>query len=303
MTIGIIKVGYVPEHFSTPLFLAQERGFFRKEGVEIKLVECPGGTGEMTQKLQEGAIDVALALTEGLVAGLAKGQDWYKIVGTYVDSSLHWAISTGAHSRHSDISTLKSSTAAISRNGSGSHIMAYVLADQEQWLTSPQDVEQTPFRFEIKNNFKTMRDAVNSDAADFFLWETFTTKPWHDSGEIRKLGEIVPPWSAFMIAASTKILAQDCEGLRKFFRGVEEGIALFMNEKEGASLEWLQKQFGYSDLDVKRWFDTVSYPARVSVVEMEKLNITSQILIKAGVLDKPIDLNSLIDIELAEIVA
>jgi len=76
-----------------------------------------------------------------------------------------------------------------------------------------------------------------------------------------------------------------------------------MNEKEGASLEWLQKRFGYSDVDVKRWFNTVSYPARVSVIEMEKLNITSQILIKAGVLGKPIDLNSLIDVELAEIVA
>lgn len=42
----------------------------------------------MTSKLQDKSIDLAIALTEGLVAGISKGQDWYKIVGTYVDAPL-----------------------------------------------------------------------------------------------------------------------------------------------------------------------------------------------------------------------
>jgi hypothetical protein len=42
----------------------------------------------MTSKLQDRSIDLAIALTEGLVAGISKGQDWYKIVGTYVDAPL-----------------------------------------------------------------------------------------------------------------------------------------------------------------------------------------------------------------------
>jgi hypothetical protein len=42
----------------------------------------------MTAKLEDKSLDLAIALTEGLVAGISKGQDWYKIVGTYVDAPL-----------------------------------------------------------------------------------------------------------------------------------------------------------------------------------------------------------------------
>lgn len=42
----------------------------------------------MTAKLLDGSLDVAIALTEGLLAGIAKGHDAYKIVGTYVESPL-----------------------------------------------------------------------------------------------------------------------------------------------------------------------------------------------------------------------
>jgi len=42
----------------------------------------------MTAKLNDGSLDVAIALTEGLLAGIAKGHDAYKIVGTYVESPL-----------------------------------------------------------------------------------------------------------------------------------------------------------------------------------------------------------------------
>lgn len=47
----------------------------------------------MTSKLKDGSINVAIALTEGLTAGIANGQDWYKIIGTYVNAPLcAWVI-------------------------------------------------------------------------------------------------------------------------------------------------------------------------------------------------------------------
>lgn len=42
----------------------------------------------MTQKLKSKEIDIAVALTEGLVAGISQGHDWYKIAGTYVGAPL-----------------------------------------------------------------------------------------------------------------------------------------------------------------------------------------------------------------------
>jgi ABC-type nitrate/sulfonate/bicarbonate transport system substrate-binding protein len=62
--------------------------------------------------------DVSVGLTEAFVAGIGKGSDWYKLVGTYVQSPLCWAISTG--SKRNDISStadIRGKTIGISRIG------------------------------------------------------------------------------------------------------------------------------------------------------------------------------------------
>jgi hypothetical protein len=51
-------------------------------------VANPIVNSQMTSKLKDGSINLAVALTEGLTAGIANGQDWYKIVGTYVSAPL-----------------------------------------------------------------------------------------------------------------------------------------------------------------------------------------------------------------------
>ncbi|ANB11265.1 hypothetical protein AWJ20_4068 [Sugiyamaella lignohabitans] len=63
-------------------------------------------------------LDISIGLTEAFVAGIGKGSDWYKIVGTYVSSPLNWAISTGA--KRTDINTvedIRGKTLGISRIG------------------------------------------------------------------------------------------------------------------------------------------------------------------------------------------
>lgn len=50
------------------------------------MARCAGGTGQITSRLLSGEIDVAIALTEALIAGIAKRVAQYKIVGTYVTS-------------------------------------------------------------------------------------------------------------------------------------------------------------------------------------------------------------------------
>ncbi|KAI9470471.1 hypothetical protein BDB00DRAFT_250860 [Zychaea mexicana] len=47
MPTTTIRIGYVPEHFSTPLYIARDRGFFGENDVSVELVCCPGGTGEV----------------------------------------------------------------------------------------------------------------------------------------------------------------------------------------------------------------------------------------------------------------
>lgn len=43
----LLRIGLVPEHFSAPLQLAAADGTFAKHGIDVELVTCPGGTGEV----------------------------------------------------------------------------------------------------------------------------------------------------------------------------------------------------------------------------------------------------------------
>lgn len=82
-----LRVGFVPEHFSTPLHFAQK--YF---SLTAELIPFPSGTGHMITALRAGEIDVGIGLTEGWVAGLGtsdlEGDGGYKIVGTYVETPL-----------------------------------------------------------------------------------------------------------------------------------------------------------------------------------------------------------------------
>lgn len=81
-----LRIGYVPEHFSTPIYFAKKHF-----GLDADLIPFPSGTGHMITSLRAGDIDVGIGLTEGWVAGLGKeesGDGGYQAVGTFVESPL-----------------------------------------------------------------------------------------------------------------------------------------------------------------------------------------------------------------------
>lgn len=77
----------------------------------------------MITSLQSNEIDVAIGLTEGWVAGLGKAQaerkeGGYRMVGTYVETPLCWAISTGAGREDlSGVEDLRGKRMGVSRIG------------------------------------------------------------------------------------------------------------------------------------------------------------------------------------------
>jgi ABC-type nitrate/sulfonate/bicarbonate transport system substrate-binding protein len=96
----------------------------------------------------------------------------FRIVGAYTNSKLCWSISVKPHGNIKSESDLRGKRIGISRYGSGSHIMAIVLALQQGWV----DAEQLPFEFVLLNDFKSLREGVTSGQIDTFLWEIATTK-------------------------------------------------------------------------------------------------------------------------------
>jgi ABC-type nitrate/sulfonate/bicarbonate transport system substrate-binding protein len=263
-----------PEHFSTPLHFAQTH-----YNLAATLVPFPSGTGHMIQALQAHDIDVGVGLTEGWVAGLAKHTPHpYKLVGTYVETPLCWAISTGA--ARADIASaaqLRGKKIGVSRIGSGSYVMGFVLADQMGWLEAGG---APPFEAVVLNDFKTLRDAVNSGAADFFMWEHFTSKRYYDNGEIARVGEIMTPWSSW------KIVARDAGDARLggMMDAINKGVAHF-RENQGEAVEYISTSLDYSREDAEAWLGTVKFSDDVRGVDPAVIKKTVDILGKAGVLE------------------
>jgi hypothetical protein len=94
----------------------------------------------MIQSLRSSEIDVGIGLTEGWVAGLGKEKKdagGYKLIGTYVESPLCWAISVGSSSPLKSIQQLRNGKMGVSRIG------RYVNQGDRKGLADHQSVGRT----------------------------------------------------------------------------------------------------------------------------------------------------------------
>ena len=236
----------------------------------------------MITSLRDNEIDVAIGLTEGWVAELGKRKKsdagGFKIVGTYVESPLCWAISTGKERDFKDVDGLKDCKVGVSRIGSGSYVMSFVLADTKGWLSPTPG--RNSFGVVPLQSFTNLRAAVNDGSADFFMWEHFTTKKYHDNGDIKRIGEIYTPWSSWKIVAND---AND-ERLLPMFDAINKGIQHFWAHKEEA-VEYISTQLDYSSEDAREWLKTVKFATDVKGVKRETIDKTIEVLTKAGVIE------------------
>ncbi|KAJ7475962.1 periplasmic binding protein-like II [Mycena latifolia] len=273
-----LRVGYVREHFSTPLLQFEDDD----QNKTFTLVECPSGTGQLISRLTKDEIDVAIALTDPLISGIANGSTAYKLCGSYVSTPLNWAVITGKNTEYKDISDLKGTKIGISRLGSGSQTMAYVMALQQGWPTEKLE-------FQINNDIRGLIDSVNDGSTSAFMWEWFTTKPFVDAGEARFIGSVPTPWPSWLIAAHPSPSRAPPDALRAFMTGLSGYVRAFdsVANRAGPNLEVIKAKFGYPEADIEAWLKTVAYPEDCLVIPSKVITDTLSVLEKAGVVKAP----------------
>jgi ABC-type nitrate/sulfonate/bicarbonate transport system substrate-binding protein len=251
----------VPEHFNLPWHMAIEEGAFADRGIELNWTDIPEGTGRMCQMLQDKETDLAIILTEGVVKSITEGNPT-KIVQEFIATPLLWGIHVGAKSKYKAIEELSGKKAAISRFGSGSHLMAYVNAKNEAW-----DIDQ--LKFEIINNLDGAVNALTAGSADYFLWEHFTTKPIVDEGIFRRLGNCPTPWPCFVIAATDSFLEKN----QSILKHILEVINLYTAEfKKIPSIDkTLANRYKQQLSDIREWLERT----RWSQEQIDEKNIQS----------------------------
>ncbi|GAB5399502.1 MAG: substrate-binding domain-containing protein [Aureisphaera sp.] len=204
-------IGGVPEHFNLPWYLTLRNKEYQEEGINLRWKDFYGGTGQMCKALREKEIDMAVILTEGIIRDIINGNNC-KIVQVFVASPLIWGIHVAKNSKYQSVEDLKGTEAAISRFGSGSHLMAYVNAENHGWETD------TDLDFHVIKNLDGALEALPKGEGDYFMWEKFTTKPYVDDGPFRLVGECPTPWPCFVIAVREDVLENEPGAVESILR-------------------------------------------------------------------------------------
>jgi ABC-type nitrate/sulfonate/bicarbonate transport system substrate-binding protein len=241
-----IKLVGVPEHFNLPWHLCIENGEFEEAGIDLQWTDVPEGTGKMCQLLREGKTDIAVILTEGIVKDITAGNP-SKIVQIYVESPLIWGIHVDAKSKYQTLSDLENTKVAISRMGSGSHLMSIINAQNEGW-------NSIDLQFEIVNTIDGAVKALSDGKADYFMWEKYMTKPLVDNGTFRRIADCPTPWPCFVIAVRQEILQTHIQTIQhileiinrttsefKYIPSIDKTLAERYHQKKTDIQQWLSQ--------------------------------------------------------------
>ena len=245
-----LRVGGVPEHFNLPWRLAARAGRFDQRGVPVDWREVAAGTGELTRQLRDGELDLALVLTEGAVADILR-HDCNRIVKVWVASPLVWGIHVAADSNFDDVRDIRDRRIAISRYGSGSHLIPIVDAAERGWDTGAMS-------FVVVDDLAGARDALATGRADVFFWERHMTQPFVDAAEFRRVGEREVPWPAFVVSGRRDVIDARPREIRTVL-DIASNEARNLKRRSSAAPE-IAETFGIREPDVERWLSEVRWP-------------------------------------------
>jgi len=262
------RIGGVPEHFNLPWRLAIEEGRFTDIGVEMHWSDMAGGTGQMIKGLQAGTLDIAVLLTEGITKAILEGLDC-KILNVYVNTPLRWGIHVPFNSQMKQPEDIKGQKFAISREGSGSHLMAYVNSLQRGWNTDELE-------FNIVGDVYGGLWALENNEAGVFLWEKYTTHPFVVQEKCKCIGEVVTPWPCFVVAVKNEVLEKYEDILTKVFNILSNTAKeIKEDEKSADSIAWrysLDPQQSKSWLSETDWNYTGENPIEAYEVVVDYLS-------------------------------
>lgn len=242
-----LRIGGVPEHFNYPWYFAIENSTFNRFGLEVEWVDVKGGSGAMTKMLEEGELDLALVLTEGIIKHITKGGK-ARIIQQFVKSPLIWGV-------HSSLSFdqskgFENARFARSRAGSGSHIMAYVHAEQRGYIITEDN-------FITVGNIEGAIEAFKNNEADILLWEKFMTQPYVQSKKAKRVDECISPWPCFVLVGSEQFLNTNPKAILSLSDALILACETVMKRTD--TVGNIAKRYNLKTEKVEQWYSTVEW--------------------------------------------
>lgn len=267
-----ISIGGVPEHFNLPWTDVIETPGSPVD--DVVWVAQPQGTGAMVAALADGDLDAALLLTEGAVTAQAAGGD-FAIASVWVESPLLWGIHVPGASAINAVESIRGRRVAISRFGSGSHLMALAHARECGW--APDEHE-----FVVVGTIDGARTAFTEGRAEVFFWERYMTAPLVDTGEFRRVGVFEAPWPAFVLCVSNRLDGNARARVTAVFTDVLNAARAFSDDVD-AAVARLAETFGIEPAAGRAWLQRTRW-ARRPGLDSRMLERVADVLVDAGVI-------------------
>jgi len=283
-----LRVGGVPEHFNGPFHWSLAEGnAYSAASPPLPVVwhTYPKGTGEMIAALESGEVDVACVLLEGAVAAITKGAP-LRIFGTYVESPLTWGVHAKAGSAINSISDLKGKMFGVSRMGSGSHLMACVMALQEGW-----SMDDVPMH--VTGSLEDAREAMKAGVIDAWLWEKFTTNFLVEEGEWKRVGEVPTPWPCFVFVAKQSTCAERGAELRRLLSLTRPVCQEYKANPDGRTVRYVSENHRLPLNLAEEWLGTVQWACSPEV-SSEALDKASSLLLQTKQVSKTVPASELV---------
>lgn len=242
-----IRVGGVPEHFNYPWHYGISEGIFKNYGLDVEWIDIKGGSGAMCAMLESGELDFALVLTEGIVKHIHKGGT-ARILQQYVKSPLTWGVHS-SNQKNLDANDLSKARFARSRPGSGSHLMAYVHAEEKNYRLTEEN-------FVTVGNIDGAIESFENNTADILLWEKFMTQPYVTKGLAKRLDLCVSPWPCFMLVAAKSQLQNS-----KTLTSIGSAILLCANNvsESADTIAKIAAMYNLKTEQVEQWYSGVEW--------------------------------------------
>jgi ABC-type nitrate/sulfonate/bicarbonate transport system substrate-binding protein len=257
-----INICGVPEHFNLPWKSSIENGLFEQENLQLNWINVPEGTGKMCEMLRNHKTDIAIILTEGIIKDIALGNESV-IIQKYIQTPLIWGVHVPYLFDYEKIDDLQGKTIAISRLGSGSHLMSMLWAQKNKW-----DFNQN--QYQIVNTIEGAAKSMLQNESTIFMWEKFMTQPWVDQHIFKRIEDFPTPWPCFVIAVRKDFLENNLKIVQKTLEIINnitinlkqnpqliEIIALEYHLQPTAVAEWLQITEWSQENFTKEAFDTI----------------------------------------------
>ena len=278
-----ITITGVPEHFNFPWIKAIQSQPFLQEGIELEWINEPKGSGAMNNAIRSGETDLAIILTESFIKDKVEGNPGF-IVGMHVASPLIWGIHINADSPVNELHQLEKQHFVISRYGSGSHLMAFVLAKRENWTN--ENLE-----FTVVGDLEGAKVALSGKETKIFLWEKYTTKPLVDSGIFKRIGEVPTPWPCFSIIARPSVLEKHSGKIQKL-RDMVYQLSSDLTKNDDFPAQ-LSSYYQIQEKDIKSWLAQTKW-ATDNRISLKMLEETMGILLELGLIAERVNPESLL---------